>query len=162
MEVYNAHPMNVKGDPRSFSYESIWDTLLGTGRLIYGTASDDCHNYFQLSADNSNPGRAWVMVEAEELTEEAIVAGLMTGKFYATTGVVLNELFVSGDLIKLNIQQNSIQTYKTTMIGKGGTVLDEKAGIDVTYRIKGHEGYVRARVDSSWGARAWIQPIFLH
>ena len=65
------------------------------------------------------------------------------------------------DIIQLNIQQNSIQTYTTTIIGNDGVVLDTQAGLDVTYKIKGDEGYVRARVESSWGARSWIQPIFI-
>ena len=161
MEIFNAHPMNVKGDPRSFSYEDIWDMLLGTGRVIYGTATDDCHNYFSISADHSNPGRAWVMVQSDELSEQAILRSLVTGNFYASTGVLLNEVHVSKDLVELNIKQHSVQLYNTTIIGKGGIVLDKQPGVDVSYKIRGNEGYIRARVDSSWGARAWIQPIFL-
>ena len=161
MEIYNGHPANIKGDPRSFSYENIWDMLLGTGRVIYGTATDDCHNYFDYRADNSNPGVAWVMVLVEELTENAILEGLTTGSFYASTGVSLNELRTSRDSVSLNIVQNSVQSYSTTFIGKGGVTLAEEPGLDVSYRIRGDEGYVRARVDSSWGARAWTQPVFL-
>ena len=161
MEIYNAHPGNTKGDPRIFSYENIWDMLLSSGQVVYGTASDDAHNYFSFSADNSNPGRAWVMVRADELSEEAIFKSLILGDFYSSTGVFLNKLTVTQDIIKLNIKQNSIQTYTTMIIGKDGIVLDTQAGLDVTYRIRGNEGYVRARVESSWGARAWVQPVFI-
>jgi len=161
MEIYNAHPGNIKGDPKIFSYENIWDMLLSSGQVVYGTASDDAHNYFSFSADNSNPGRAWVMVKADELSEETIFDSLILGDFYSSTGVFLNKLTVTQDIIKLNIKQNSIQTYTTTIIGKDGIVLDTQAGLDVTYRIRGNEGYVRARVESSWGARAWVQPVFI-
>ena len=161
MEIYNAHPGNTKGDPRIFSYENIWDMLLSSGQVVYGTASDDAHNYFSFSADNSNPGRAWVMVKADELSEETIFDSLILGDFYSSTGVFLNKLTVTQDIIKLNIKQNSIQTYTTMIIGKDGIVLDTQAGLDVTYRIRGNEGYVRARVESSWGARAWVQPVFI-
>jgi len=161
MEIYNAHPGNTKGDPKIFSYENIWDMLLSSGQVVYGTASDDAHNYFSFSADNSNPGRAWVMVKADELSEETIFDSLILGDFYSSTGVFLNKLTVTQDIIKLNIKQNSIQTYTTTIIGKDGIVLDTQAGLDVTYRIRGNEGYVRARVESSWGARAWVQPVFI-
>ena len=161
MEIYNAHPGNTKGDPRIFSYENIWDMLLSSGQVVYGTASDDAHNYFSFSADNSNPGRAWVMVRADELSEEAIFKSLISGHFYSSTGVFLNKLTVTQDIIKLNIKQNSIQTYTTTIIGHDGIVLDTQAGLDVTYKIRGNEGYVRARVESSLGARAWVQPVFI-
>jgi len=161
MEIYNAHPGNIKGDPKIFSYENIWDMLLSSGQVVYGTASDDAHNYFSFSADNSNPGRAWVMVKADELSEETIFDSLILGDFYSSTGVFLNKLTVTQDIIKLNIKQNSIQTYTTMIIGKDGIVLDTQAGLDVTYRIRGNEGYVRARVESSWGARAWVQPVFI-
>ena len=161
MEIYNGHPANIKGDPRSFSYENIWDMLLGTGRVLYGTATDDCHNYFDYRADNSNPGVAWVMVQAGELSETAVLEALTTGSFYASTGVSLNELQTSRDSVSLNIEQNSIQSYSTTFIGRGGATLAQEPGLDVSYRIRGDEVYVRARVDSSWGARAWTQPVFL-
>ena len=161
MEIYNGHPSNIKGDPRSFSYENIWDMFLDTGRVMYGTATDDCHNYFRFSADNSNPGQAWVMVRAEELSEGAVLEALTTGDFYASTGVSLNDLETSKDAVSLTIEQNAIQTYTTTFVGKGGATLAEEPGLEAGYSIRGDEGYVRARVDSSWGARAWTQPVFL-
>ena len=68
---------------------------------------------------------------------------------------------MSQNLMELNIKQHSIQSYNTTIIGKDGIVLDKQSGVNISYRIRGDEGYIRARVDSSCGARAWIQPIFL-
>lgn len=165
MEIFNGHPANIKGDPRTFSYENIWDMFLNTGRVMYGTATDDCHNYFNFSADNSNPGQAWVMVRAQDLSEPSILEGLTTGNFYASTGVSLRELETSTDSVSFKIDThfpNSLQSYITTFVGKGGTTLAEETGLEVSYHIRGDEGYVRARVDSSWGARAWTQPVFLN
>jgi hypothetical protein len=101
------------------------------------------------------------MVRAEELSERAILAALTTGDFYASTGVSLNDLETSKDSVSLTIEQNAIQTYTTTFVGKGGATLAEEPGLEAGYSIRGDEGYVRARVDSSWGARAWTQPVFL-
>lgn len=165
MEVFNGHPANILGDPRTFSYENIWDMFLERGRVMYGTATDDSHNYFNFSADNANPGLAWVMVSAQELSETAILEGLTTGNFYASTGVTLGELEISKYSISLKIDSrfpNSLQEYTTTFIGKAGETLAEKTGLEAKYQFKGDENYVRARVDSSWGARAWIQPVFLN
>ena len=34
MDIYNAHPNNVLGDPRTFSYERLWDEALTAGRQV--------------------------------------------------------------------------------------------------------------------------------
>ena len=160
MEIYNAHPMNVHGDPQTFSYESIWDAVLGAGKVVYGTATDDSHHYRDFGPEKANPGRAWVMANAEELSEEAIVESLSTGNFYASTGVTLASIESSSEAVSLEIEPSDGHTYETTFIGRGGTVLAEQAGPQARYRTRGDEGYVRARVASSAGARAWTQPIF--
>ena len=43
-----------------------------------------------------------------------------------------------------------------------GRVLSERIGTAAHYSIKGDEGYVRATVISSTGAKAWVQPVFLN
>ena len=75
-----------------------WDITLalrlGKHRLpvVYGLATDDAHGYHEYGVGKVNPGRGWVMVKAPFLTAEAIVKGMEAGDFYASTGVVLNEV----------------------------------------------------------------------
>jgi len=93
LEVFNAHPVvDTHGAAGRPSSEEIWDGVLSAGRVIFGVASDDSHNYKDFSSERSNPGRGWVMVRAPELTSEAIVEALANGQFYASTGVVLEEI----------------------------------------------------------------------
>ncbi|MDP7579677.1 MAG: hypothetical protein QGF12_09140 [SAR202 cluster bacterium] len=104
------------------------------------------------------------MVRAQEPTETAILESLTTGNFYASTGVTLSEMETAKDSVSLKIDTrfpNSLQSYTTTFVGKGGKTLAKKTGLEAKYHFKGDENYVRARVDSSWGARAWTQPVFL-
>ena len=161
MDIYNAHPNNVLGDPRTFSYERLWDEALTAGRRLFGVATDDAHNYREFSADNSNPGRAWVMARCRELTEEAVLESLRTGDFYASTGVRLTRLEKAPGSVSLAIESKAPQSYRTTFLGRGGRVLSEQEGAEASYSFEGGEGYVRARVDSSWGARAWTQPVLV-
>ena len=161
MDIYNAHPNNVLGDPRTFSYERLWDEALTAGRSLSGVATDDAHNYREFSADNSNPGRAWVMARCRELTEESVLEALRTGDFYASTGVRLARLENGPRSVSLTIEPKAPQSYSTTFLGRGGRVLSEQPGTEAGYNFEGREGYVRARVDSSWGARAWTQPVFV-
>ncbi len=51
--------------------------------------------------------------------------------------------------------------YTTRFIGAGGQLLDVQHGASPRYRVTGHEGYVRARIDDSDGLSAWTQPRFL-
>ena len=162
MEVYNGHPgVNLYGAPGKPSTEEIWDGVLSAGRVIFGTATDDSHRYYDYHPGMSNPGRGWVVVRAPELTVEAIVDGLATGEFYSSTGIVLTELEHSEESVSLEIEEESDFIYTTTFSGRDGEVLAEETGLSASYSIVGDEGYVRATVRSSSGGKAWTQPVFV-
>lgn len=109
----------------------------------------------------SNPGRGWVVVHAEELVSEAIVEGLASGNFYASTGVELTDLKSSSQLVSLRIEQQSTFIYTTTFIGRDAKTYAETTGLEASYEPTGSEGYIRAVVKSSSGSKAWTQPVFL-
>ena len=161
LEVFNGHPgVNLFGAPGKPSYEQIWDGVLDAGRVIFGVATDDSHNYHEFTPSHSNPGRGWVMVRAGELTRDAIVDGLAAGDFYASTGVTLSRLESGPGGIALEIEQERDFIYTTRFTGRGGEPLAETTGLAAEYETAGHEGYVRATVVSSSGPRAWTQPVF--
>lgn len=161
LEVFNGHPAaNIHGAPDKPSYEAIWDGVLTAGKVIFGVATDDSHNYHEFAPWLSNPGRGWVMVRADELTQDAIVDGLASGEFYASTGVTLRRLERSAEGIRLEIEQERDFIYATRFTGKDGELLSESTGLTAEYRAVGHEVYVRATVVSSSGPRAWVQPVF--
>jgi len=183
-EVYNGHPIvRDKGDKRHASTERMWDIIL-TRRLaelklgiLYGLATDDAHNYHGINPKHSNAGRGWVMVRAEKLEANALVAALEAGNFYASTGVTLNEVKRSPKMISLTIAAEQGVEYTTQFIGtrKGydkthkpytvasgaklrvthqysddiGTVLATVKGKHAEYHLKGDEIYVRAKVTAS-------------
>ena len=161
LEVFNGHPgANLFGAPDRPSCEEIWDGVLSAGRVIFGVATDDSHNYHDFAPWMSNPGRGWVMVQADELTQDAIVDGLASGRFYASTGVTLTRLECSPEGISLEIEQERDFIYTTRFTGKDGELLAEITGLTAEYSADGPEDYVRATVMSSSGPRAWTQPVF--
>ena len=91
MEIFTPDS-NVDGAPGKYSMEEIWDNVLTTGHPIWGVAVDDTHHYQDFTPFLYNPGRGWIVVRAEELTQEAIVGAMEKGDFYASTGVMLDEL----------------------------------------------------------------------
>lgn len=162
LEVFNGHPaVNMRGAPGKPDYEGIWDGVLSSGKAIFGVATDDSHNYKDFSPDLSNPGRGWLMVRASELSQGAIVEALASGEFYASTGVVLDELDISQNAISLRIAQYHDFAYTTRFIGRDGHVYAEVFGAEAEYTVQGGEGYIRASIETSSGPRAWTQPMFV-
>ena len=86
---------------------------------------------------------------------------LYRGDFYSSTGVVLNDIEITNSSISVEIKPGLMQNFVTTFIGSEGRELNQQSGHKATYKIQGGEGYVRARVDSSVGSRAWIQPVIV-
>lgn len=169
LEIASGHPfVNTAGDGHTPSAEQMWDQLLSAGKRIFAAAVDDSHNFRQeFTIDRANPGRAWVSVRARELTQEAIVAALNSGDFYASTGVVLRDVRSTTNSLTVEIQPDppsvgSPRRFRTVFIGKEGAMLATSNDNPATYRFKGSEGYVRGRVEDSNGRRAWTQPVFLN
>lgn len=160
-EIYNGHPqVNNLGGGGLPSTEEIWDNLLSRGRLYYGVAVDDAHNFKKFARNLANPGRGWVMVRAEELTPSAIIGGLSRGDFYASSGVELEDVTTDGKRLALKIKQFRLEKYRTEFIGKGGQVLKVDVSMEPSYELKPEDLYVRARVTSSSGDHAWTQPLY--
>ena len=183
-EVYNGHPgVNNNGDEQHASTETIWD-IINSLRvtefdlpLLYGLATDDGHNYHNIPSRASEPGRGWVMVLAADLSPATLIESLEAGRFYASSGVTLEEVTSTKKSLSVTVRPDPDATYKIDFIGtaKGfdrtsepvldklgkelpatrkyspqiGTVLKSVDGPSGTYEFTGNELYVRARITSS-------------
>jgi hypothetical protein len=163
LEIANAHTgVNNAGDDMSPSTEALWDSLLTRGKVVFGVADDDSHSFKPQNADAyalTRPGRAWIVVRADTLTEMAILGGIRRGDFYASTGVMLDSISTSNSQISVSMTPRQQTRFTTEFIGAGGKVLAAIRGPQASYRITGNEGYVRARIRDSDGFQAWIQPV---
>ncbi len=171
MEIANMHPIvnSFGAGPDAPSAEEIWDQVLSRGIEIWGVASDDTHQVKQAGSSVSGtagagarPGQGWIVVRAPRLTPTDILKSLDAGDFYASTGVDLEDYQSSGQEITLRVRaQTRYQTkYRVQFIGDGGRVLQDTTATTATYKIRGNEKYVRARIADSNGKRAWTQPVF--
>ena len=160
-EIYNGHPqVNNVGGGGVPGLEEAWDSLLSGGKMIYGIAVDDAHVFRQPgNPDVSGPGRGWVMVRAARLDPRAIVEALDRGEFYASTGVVLQDIRADARQLTVTVRPDAWSKYRIQFIGKGGRILREAVEPSSTYTFSGDEGYVRARVLESNGRMAWVQPV---
>ena len=163
LEIFNGHPsVHNRGGGGHPGMEEAWDILLSQGKRIYGIAVDDAHHYLgEFSPDRANPGRGWVAIKAPELSSGALMKGLEEGLFYASTGVELDDVIVEGGRLEVRIRGKGDFKYTTTFLGTGGRVLHVSHETEAVFRLTGPEPYVRAKVQDSGGAVAWVQPVFL-
>ena len=182
-EVYNGHLLtNNAGDSTHLSTDAMWDEILAqrhrAGRgPVYGVATDDAHDYRSFSDTISMPGRGWVMVRTRALRTEELLRALEAGDFYASTGVMLDDVRHDDRGIRLRIKAQDGVNYRTRFIGTRvngptGEVLKEVTGTEANYTFTGDERYVRAviisdkrKLDVISGKelgfeQAWIQPVW--
>jgi hypothetical protein len=183
-EVYNGHPhVNNDGDKEHASAEHMWD-IINTHRIaerrdlpLLGLAVDDSHHYHTFAPTNSNSGRGWVMVSAQDLRVDLIIAALEAGNFYSSSGVQLNNVIWKDNKLTVQVEPQPETTYTTQFIGTRrpidwrnspvigtngyqlavtrnyssgiGAVLSEQRGLTASYTCKGDELFVRAKIISS-------------
>ncbi len=182
-EVYNGHRgVRNYGDAEHLSTEKLWDyvltlrlTKLG-GPPLYAFATDDAHNYHK-EQSTANPGRGWVMVRATALDPDVLTEAMQRGDFYATSGVVLDEVTATREAMSIRVAarpgvRTTTRFIGTRRQGAPGELLQETEGAEAVYRYKGDEIYVRATVLSDAPhpngyektdlQTAWVQPYVLH
>lgn len=145
--------------------EEKWDYLLKQGHRIWGTASDDTHG--------SVPFEGWIVVytnapSRDKLTLEDVMESLFTGNYYSSQGPNME--------IRVNKRQFTVNTDNPSKIEfiAGGKVVSQATDVlSAAYKIKGDEGYVRAKVtqkDVRWRdieggigrqRSAWSNPIYI-
>jgi hypothetical protein len=163
LEIHNGHPLvNNLGGGGMPGAEAIWDSVLTSGKLVFGVADDDSH-FFKRIGDPTvpTPGQGWIYVRATELTPAAILEALKKGDFYASTGVELSDYQANARQIVITIKEERSSKYRIQFIGRGGRVLSESISNPANYTIKGDEGYVRAKIYESNGKMAWTQPVMV-
>jgi len=133
-----------------------WDDLLLRGARLTAIAVDDCHrcgwDFFG----------GWTMIRTPTLTPEAVLDALRLGHYYCTMGPQILELRVSNG--KVTVECTDAASIHFVANNQQGYCVhaDHRPPLQgATYRLSGHERYVRVEVVSPSGLRAWSQPIFL-
>ena len=155
MEIYTGVIEILPGEAQA---TNRWDRLLCKGRHIFGHATDDQHepaHYFV----------AWNMVQwpqKEPVTPAGILDALTNGRFYASTGVTISRVGVSGHSIVIESDASEIH-----WITRDGVIAQKdrtgSARFDIT-RLGSDPAaslYVRAECLGCGNAKAWTQPFWI-
>ena len=157
IEIFNTgcHYEIAKG------YSTVhWDDLLGRGRHTWGVAVDDSHHW-QTVNHPVDTAKAWVMVKAEELTREALLASLRAGLFYSSWGPSIQEMTVTESEVR--VRTSPVKKISFVAQRWAGGSFSARPGATLTeasYRLRGHEEYLRVECWDGEGRWAWSNPIF--
>ncbi len=147
IEIYNNVIEYLEGSPYALDR---WDRLLSQGKRVWGYANEDMHRIFQI-------GSAWNMVNVRERSREALLEGLKTGRFYASTGVILEEIAAENGYLRVR----SANAKELRLISLNGEVLERVASSTATFSLSKARVYARVEAIGEGSARAWTQPVFL-
>ena len=134
---------------------NVHDDFLRDGKRILITAGDDNHNYTAQFG-------AWVVVNAESLTYDNIINGLLNGDFYVSAGPEIKELYVEDNKIYVKTSDAKSISFSSegrrhgVKLAAEGEYVNE-AGFDILE----DDGYIRISVLDEHGKRADSQAYFV-
>ena len=161
MEIYN-HSCYVAGYPEINQH--IFDTLLRAGKHVYCVGADDNHNAHEVGTARCDSLGGFVVIQAEELTQESVTKALEEGKFFASMGpmfrsVVLDDeglLHVKCDPVaRVALSCGARQGRIAYPVSAAGTV--SEAVFDTNTLLP---GYLRLTITDAAGRQAWSQPLW--
>jgi hypothetical protein len=166
IEVYNAGCELEVGRGLSTVH---WDDLLERGTSCLGIAADDSHHA------ERDSGYAWVWARVLERSAAAVLDALASGRFYSSTGPVLEELRVDEASVEVGCSPCSRITLCTgrkrgTSVSAGpsgylygGEILAESDEGEITRaRLERptRSPYGRLELVDRYGRKAWTNPLW--
>jgi hypothetical protein len=151
IEVYN-HTSAVRTD-RGDGW-GLLDAMLARGQRLTACATDDAH----FKCDDYFGG--WMMVKAESLEPEALLAALRAGRSYATQGPQIHAIAIDAEDVVVECSP----AHSVMLLGRGSAA-SVVLGTDLRgARLKRDclrpGGYGRIVVTDAAGKRAWSHPFW--
>lgn len=137
-------------------YSGYFADLMANAGTYYGLlATDDAHYY-----DSSDNCKGWVMVQANDLTEESILNALREGNYYASQGP---DVYVKRENSKLKIHTSPCTTIAvlSNLSWAKNRVLRGEHLEFFEYEIKENERWLRVEVTDANGKMAWTNYIMV-
>ncbi len=147
IEIFNGLIGRLKGTRYC---TNKWDQLLTQGRRIWGFANDDSHS-------DEDVEQGWNMVYTKDRSAKAVLDALRMGRFYASTGVVINRIQVKGATIRIETE-NAARIVGVKENGRRVATVDDSG---ITYQVPSGVQYVRFECWGTGESFAWTQPFFV-
>lgn len=135
---------------------NVYDDFLRDGKRVFASCGDDNHN----SRDDSCG--AFVMVNADNLTYDNIIEGLLKGNFYSSSGPEIYNLYVENGYVYIECSNAKHIHYSTEGRRVAFADSDKNGYINsAKFQIDESDGYFRLDVIDEHGKRANTQGYFL-
>lgn len=155
IEIYN---FGTESTFAPFNHQ-VWDSVLTAGKIIWGTATDDMHDLSTIGVQSID--RGWVMLWLCELNRDSVFNALKNGRFYSSTGVEIQDYYISGDTINISCSNCN----KIIFRGNHGSIRKIANGTSAQY-IREFDDYIRVELEGNGGLGsniyAWTQPYFFN
>lgn len=148
LEIYNGVIGRLDGSPYA---TNKWDMLLSQGRKLWGFANDDSHD-----PTRNDYILGWNVAWVTQPTSAGVVEALKQGRFYASTGVEITDIEVSGRTIRIRTA-NAQRIIALQQIGRRFAQADGNT-IEVT--VPDQATYVRFECWGEGEKMAWTQPFY--
>ena len=159
MEIYN-HGCEHDG---LYGYNpQVYDEMLRTGNRLYCVATDDNHNSKPFGDPLCDSFGGFVMIQAQELSYDAIMQALEAGDFYASVGPEIYEISLEDR--KLIIDCSPVEKVFVQTQGRfchKAVALPGETITHAEFDLHGNEGYVRVDLRDERGLHANSNAYFL-
>ena len=155
-EIYNStstYPWN----PARADSSNVLDAAAAHGTFLNFVASDDSHAY------NGEAGRAFTMVQAEELTQESLFAARDAGRFYCSQGPEIYQITMENGVISVECSPAERVIFYSNLPWAANRCVTASGMTGASYTTKPEIGetFVRIQVMDKNGLNAWSNPIRL-
>ena len=131
-----------------------WDEALSSGRRLWGFATDDSHQGYEV-----NVGWTEILAAADDFA--TVKASVERGALTASRGMRLYGWKFDGRRLEVEADLPYLRAFEAeySFIGDGGAVLHRETGRTASYELSGDERYVRVEARSGDGSVIWTQPL---
>ena len=156
IEVFNSISQVIWGKGTG-SYH--WDASLVHQPDMFGFAADDAHFFKDAPAEKGG----WIMVNAQELSREAIMDSIRKGNFYSSRGPLFKSISLEqGNKI---VARTSPVVY-ARLIGAGGLIKYRGVPVkepmtEIHFRLPDDWPYARLEIEDVHGKIAWSNPLLI-
>ena len=156
MEVYNYLSEIAFGKGNGAFH---WDSVLEQQPDMLGLATDD--NHFR--EDYPPQVGGWIMVNARELSPEAIMASIRKGNFYSSSGPAFKEIHLE----KGNqVVAETSPIVHARLVGpatkaKWQAEVDRKKMTKTSFTIPDDWAFARLEIEDAFGKKAWSNPLLV-
>ena len=162
MEVVNGYEMMMDGYGDSSAF---FEAELRAGRRIRPVGGDDSHKQFPSGSPTPEYFRGFTMIKAPALTYGALIDALDRGSFYASTGPVIENLWLEGGMLHLECSpvrgvyvHGHLYSHRASHVTETDTVT--ALDLDVRKLCK-DASYLFVKVMNTLGECAWAPPLWL-